>query len=250
MRYAKDRRRRECDRQRRLRLLLSGLLQDRGPSQGDLGKIQGVWRKARGLPASRSGDGELRRSSEKILTTHVGSLPGLSRFDPSKPDYPEKVAAGVAEIVARQREARLDVINEGEYAKAGDWLSYVDDRFTGFQPRRANRHPDHPAGQGPRGLRGLLCLRDREGHALLCGVGGHQAEAATLGLHRPDRLQGTGRDAARDRAAQGQPEAGGGRLPDGDGAVQLSSLTGATSTTSRRKSSSSPSRKPCVSSTR
>ena len=83
----------------------------------------------------------MRRSSERILTTHVGSLPGLSRFDPSGPDYPQQVAAGVAEVVARQREARLDVINEGEYAKAGDWLSYVDDRFTGFEPREATGTP-------------------------------------------------------------------------------------------------------------
>jgi len=75
----------------------------------------------------------LRRSSEKILTTHVGSLPGLSQFDPSSPDYREKMAASVAEVVARQRDVGLDVINEGEYSKGGDWLSYVDDRFNGFQ---------------------------------------------------------------------------------------------------------------------
>jgi len=76
----------------------------------------------------------LRRSSEKILTTHVGSLPGLSSFDPSKPDYQDKLAAGVAEVVARQRDAGLDIINEGEYSKGGDWLAYVDNRFTGFEP--------------------------------------------------------------------------------------------------------------------
>jgi hypothetical protein len=39
------------------------------------------------------GDGELRRSSGRILTTHVGSLPGLASFDASKADYREKVAA-------------------------------------------------------------------------------------------------------------------------------------------------------------
>src|SRR5438445_13775004 len=55
-----------------------------------------------------------------ILTTHVGSLPTL-----------ESVEA----VVRRQREIGLDLINEGEYTKGGDWLSYVEERFGGFEPR-------------------------------------------------------------------------------------------------------------------
>jgi 5-methyltetrahydropteroyltriglutamate--homocysteine methyltransferase len=35
-------------------------------------------------------------------------------------------------LVGRQREIGLDVINEGEYTKGGDWLSFADDRFSGF----------------------------------------------------------------------------------------------------------------------
>jgi 5-methyltetrahydropteroyltriglutamate--homocysteine methyltransferase len=77
----------------------------------------------------------VRRSDNAIRTTHVGSLPGLSRFDPSAPDYGDKLARAVKEVVARQREAGLDVINEGEYTKGGDWLSYVDGRFGGFEVR-------------------------------------------------------------------------------------------------------------------
>ena len=92
----------------------------------------------------------MRRSSGRILTTHVGSLPGLASFDPSKADYREKVAAGVAEVVGRQRETGLDVLNEGDYSKGGDWLSYVDDRFTGFQPGE------------PKGTPVLLQGKDRE----------------------------------------------------------------------------------------
>jgi 5-methyltetrahydropteroyltriglutamate--homocysteine methyltransferase len=65
----------------------------------------------------------MHRSSHKILTTHVGSLPA-----------PEGVAGEVAVryLVGRQREIGLDVINEGEYTKGGDWLSFADDRFSGF----------------------------------------------------------------------------------------------------------------------
>jgi 5-methyltetrahydropteroyltriglutamate--homocysteine methyltransferase len=65
---------------------------------------------------------------KRILTTHVGSLPTL-----------ESVEA----VVRKQREIGLDFINEGEHTKGGDWLSYVEERFGGFEPRPA------PPGQKP-----------------------------------------------------------------------------------------------------
>ena len=77
----------------------------------------------------------MNRSSTRILTTHVGSLPGLARFDPTAPDYDETLRAGVAEIVKQQLATGLDIINEGEYTKGGDWLSYVDNRFASFEAR-------------------------------------------------------------------------------------------------------------------
>ena len=92
----------------------------------------------------------MRRSDRQIFATHVGSLPGLASFDPAAPDYERNVARGVAEVVARQRRIGLDVINEGEYSKGGDWLSYVDDRFTGFEPAQ------------PKGTPILLQGKDRE----------------------------------------------------------------------------------------
>src|SRR5690348_17552298 len=64
----------------------------------------------------------MRRSTERILTTHVGSLPLLD-------------GQSVAAIVAKQRALGLDLVNEGEYTKGGDWLSYVEGRFGGFEPR-------------------------------------------------------------------------------------------------------------------
>ena len=77
---------------------------------------------------------------KRILTTHVGSLPTL-----------ESVVA----VVRRQREIGLDFINEGEYTKGGDWLSYVEQRFGGFEPRPA------PPGERPLITQG----RDREAFA-------------------------------------------------------------------------------------
>ena len=57
---------------------------------------------------------------KRILTTHVGSLPTL-----------ESVEA----MVRKQRDIGLDLINEGELTKGGDWLSYMEARFGGFEPR-------------------------------------------------------------------------------------------------------------------
>jgi 5-methyltetrahydropteroyltriglutamate--homocysteine methyltransferase len=77
----------------------------------------------------------VKRSADKILTTHVGSLPGLSRLNPADRDYEDKLRASVDEVIKKQCETGLDVINEGEYTKGGDWLSYADNRFDGFEPR-------------------------------------------------------------------------------------------------------------------
>jgi 5-methyltetrahydropteroyltriglutamate--homocysteine methyltransferase len=66
-------------------------------------------------------------SLKQIFTTHVGSLP-----QPPGLDTDAKRVAAVPEVIAKQREIGLDIINEGEYTKGGDWLSYVDGRFGGF----------------------------------------------------------------------------------------------------------------------
>lgn len=74
----------------------------------------------------------MRRSDTKILTTHVGSLP---RPDD---DWRSARALGAEDVVAvvkRQREIGIDIVNEGEYTKGGDWLSYVENRFGGFEAR-------------------------------------------------------------------------------------------------------------------
>ncbi len=77
----------------------------------------------------------MKRSDGKILTTHVGSLPYLFPLAKDAPDYEAKLAEAVAAVVEKQRAIGLDVINEGEYAKGGDWLGYIEDRFGGFEAR-------------------------------------------------------------------------------------------------------------------
>ena len=74
----------------------------------------------------------VKRSVAKILTTHVGSLPFLSPDTGLAVGDETHLADAVAAIVARQRSTGIDIINEGEYAKGGDWLRYMQKRFGGF----------------------------------------------------------------------------------------------------------------------
>ena len=92
-----------------------------------------------------------RSSRSRILTTHVGSLPRPDGGDLPGGEDEAALKAAVADVVARQRTTGIDVINEGEYAKGGDWLSYADSRFDGFEARP-------PAGGTPVILQG----KDRE----------------------------------------------------------------------------------------
>jgi 5-methyltetrahydropteroyltriglutamate--homocysteine methyltransferase len=76
-----------------------------------------------------------RSTSERILTTHVGSLPRADGTDRAGAEDEATLRRSVADVVARQREIGIDIVNEGEYTKGGDWLAYVDDRFDGFEAR-------------------------------------------------------------------------------------------------------------------
>ncbi|MGH2875066.1 MAG: hypothetical protein ACRDLV_02320, partial [Solirubrobacteraceae bacterium] len=69
-------------------------------------------------------------SSDRILTTHAGSLPRpndlaemiWARMDGQEVDEDalrSRVDSAVAEVVARQREAGIDVISDGEMSKTG-----------------------------------------------------------------------------------------------------------------------------------
>jgi 5-methyltetrahydropteroyltriglutamate--homocysteine methyltransferase len=74
----------------------------------------------------------MQRSTAKILTTHVGSLPFLSLDKGVAAGDESHIADDVAAIVAQQRAIGIDIVNEGEYAKGGDWLRYMQKRFGGF----------------------------------------------------------------------------------------------------------------------
>ena len=80
----------------------------------------------------------MRRSEHRILTTHVGSLIRpkalLERRDRAAGNAEQDLTQAVADIVARQAAAGIDIVNDGEFGKSG-WANYVLERVTGFEPR-------------------------------------------------------------------------------------------------------------------
>jgi 5-methyltetrahydropteroyltriglutamate--homocysteine methyltransferase len=100
----------------------------------------------------------MKTSQDRILTTHVGSLPRppelrqmLVRKDQGEAYDKEALhhltRQAVADIVQRQVETGIDIVNDGEMSKPG-YSTYVADRLSGFaghepaKPRLDTR--DHP----------------------------------------------------------------------------------------------------------
>jgi 5-methyltetrahydropteroyltriglutamate--homocysteine methyltransferase len=81
----------------------------------------------------------VRRSDRRILTTHVGSL--IRPAELLQSDTTAKTDAvrrATRDIVRRQLEAGIDIVNDGEFAKSS-WANYVLDRLTGFEARPDTR---------------------------------------------------------------------------------------------------------------
>jgi 5-methyltetrahydropteroyltriglutamate--homocysteine methyltransferase len=84
----------------------------------------------------------MKRSTERFLTTHTGSLPrpeDLIRAMYAKEEgvpvdaaaLERRVAAAVEEVVRKQAEAGVDVVNDGEMSKPS-YATYIKDRLAGF----------------------------------------------------------------------------------------------------------------------
>ena len=96
----------------------------------------------------------MQRSSDRILTTHVGSLvrPMSIRNIMTARDhgqsydeaaYDRILKEEVANVVRQQADVGIDIVSDGEYGKAG-WIRYVAERLGGFVHREF-RPGDHEA---------------------------------------------------------------------------------------------------------
>jgi 5-methyltetrahydropteroyltriglutamate--homocysteine methyltransferase len=86
----------------------------------------------------------MKRSTDRILTTHVGSLPRpddlvalmQARENGTPVDegaLSRRVSEAVHDCVARQTEAGIDIVNDGEQGKPS-FVTYVNERLGGFEP--------------------------------------------------------------------------------------------------------------------
>ncbi len=86
----------------------------------------------------------MKRSTDRILTTHVGSIVRpqalLDRWDANdgtpaaKSAFEQELARSVESVVRQQLEGGIDIVNDGEYGKSG-WANYFYERSTGFEVR-------------------------------------------------------------------------------------------------------------------
>ena len=100
----------------------------------------------------------MRRSSERILTTHVGSLirpPELLPFIRARQGgqpydqqaYQHCLADSVKAIVENQSSAGIDIPSDGEFGKGISWSQYALERLSGFE-RRAIKPEQNPFKRG------------------------------------------------------------------------------------------------------
>ena len=88
----------------------------------------------------------MKRSTERILTTHVGSLPRPpdlldmiqakergAAFDGEA--FAGRVKSAIAEVVKQQADSGIDIVADGEMGRFG-FIPYVNERLAGIEPRK------------------------------------------------------------------------------------------------------------------
>src|SRR5438445_2665127 len=106
----------------------------------------------RRVPAPRNDNWDtpedtMKRSTDRILTTHVGSLPRpddlraliLKKQQGEAVDeaaFAARVKGAVGEVVKRQAEAGIDIVADGEMGRIG-FIPYVNERLAGITPSAA-----------------------------------------------------------------------------------------------------------------
>ena len=101
----------------------------------------------------------MQRSGERILTTHVGSLvrpaplvsflrKRRSGASVEEAEHQAVLKAAVADVVAEQREAGIDIVSDGEFGKSISWSQYVLERISGFEQRPIAAGASNPFARG------------------------------------------------------------------------------------------------------
>lgn len=91
----------------------------------------------------------VKRSTERILTTHVGSLTRppeiidamrarINKEPFDRDGFADDLRKGVLEVVRRQAEVGIDIVSDGEFGKSG-FAAYINERLGGIE-----RWPGNP----------------------------------------------------------------------------------------------------------
>src|SRR5689334_23799772 len=94
-------------------------------------------------PTSHNTRTPMKRSDDRILTTHVGSLIRPKALLDSARDesaHERALPPAVAAVVAQQAKAGIDIVNDGEFGKSG-WANYILERTSGFEARPGTFYP-------------------------------------------------------------------------------------------------------------
>ena len=100
----------------------------------------------------------MKHSTTRILTTHVGSLIRPQEIkdhllakisgDYDKDGHGAALIRTVAGIVAKQSDAGIDVVSDGEFGKGISWSQYMIERLSGFERRELSEGAADPYASG------------------------------------------------------------------------------------------------------
>jgi 5-methyltetrahydropteroyltriglutamate--homocysteine methyltransferase len=139
----------------------------------------------------------VKRSVERILTTHVGSLPRpddlVALYRENAPDSKllPRLKSAIADVVRQQTAAGIDVVNDGEFGKAmrrsmdfGAWWSYVYDRLAGFDLREEQAKKGRAAWTfGSKERKEFAEFYSAEASAAQAAASAQQSGTSTAGLY-------------------------------------------------------------------
>ncbi len=125
----------------------------------------------------------MKRSTDHILVSHAGNLPRpedlqeLMQAGPARrDDFNERLPSSVAEVVRRQVEIGIDIVNDGELSKIGGFSNYVSDRLGGLEQRTSDIPPMNVSGRDRKEFRGFYAA----------GLGGFGASRRIPGTRPPE----------------------------------------------------------------
>lgn len=80
----------------------------------------------------------MRHNSDRILVSHAGNLPRPADLNNlltarDSEGIKRRLPSAVQEIVDRQIACGVDIVNDGEYVKAGSYTGYMQERVTGWE---------------------------------------------------------------------------------------------------------------------